>query len=433
MARERAAGYGNGGATHALRANCISMSEPRLLVFSSLFPNLADPNAGVFIRERMFRVGRRLPIVVISPKPWFPGEGFIRLFRPQFRPLAPRHEIQEGIEVFAPRFLSVPGIFKSLDSILMALGSFLTVWRLRRRFGFNVIDAHFGYPDGHAASLLARWFDVPLCITLRGSERTYVETPAFRRRIVAGLQAADKVIGVSGSLRALAVSLGIATDKTITIGNAVDSQRFKPVDRHEARARLGLNDMDPVIVSVGWLIERKGFHRVIDVMPELVKRHPRLRYLIIGSSTGADNMEASLRRQVEELDLKDHVAFLGPMKSDDLKWPLSASDVFVLATRREGWANVFLEAMACGLPVITTQVDGNSEVVSSPDLGELVPFDNPEALTDAIDRSLLHEWDRAGIRAYAEYNSWDVRVDYLCRLYRELASEVEHSRLKNLI
>lgn len=409
------------------------MSTPRLLVFSSLFPHPADPNAGIFIRERVFRVGKNIPIVVVSPKPWFPGEGLIRMFRPRFRPHAPRHEMQDGIEIFAPRFLSVPGVFKSMDSTFMALGSLLTVRRLHRKFGFDLIDAHFGYPDGHAASLLARWFGVPLCITLRGSERTYVESPALRRRIVSALQSADKVIGVSDSLRKLAVSLGIPEEKTVAIGNAVDSGRFKPVDRKEARARLALNDSDPVIVSVGWLIERKGFHRVVEVIPELLKRHPRLHYLIIGGATGADNMEAALRKQVEELGLQNHVKFLGPMKPDDLKWPLSASDVFVLATRREGWANVLLEAMACGLPVVTTRVDGNPEVVSSADLGELVPFGDAEALAAAIDRALSREWDRDHLRTYAVRNSWDARVDALCRLYSELVSDNVRNRSGNLI
>lgn len=386
---------------------------PRLLVFSSLFPFPADPNAGVFIRERMFRVGQHIPLVVVSPKAWSPFDGLIRLFRPRFRPLAPRVEVQQGVTVYAPRFFSLPGVLKHWDSTFMALGSYVTVRRLKKEFGFNLIDAHFGYPDGHAASLLARWFKTPLTITLRGSERTYAETPAFRTRIVTGLRAASKVFGVSDSLRRLAVSLGAPEEKTLAVGNAVDGQRFQRVERQAARARLGLDEHEPVLISVGWLIERKGFHRVIEVLPELVKRHPRLRYLIVGGATGADNMEASLRQQVARLGLEDHVRFLGPMKPDDLKGPLSAADVFVLATRREGWANVFLEAMSCGLPVVTTDVDGNPEVVCKPELGEIVPFGDAPALRDAIARSLEKDWDTAAICAHAAAHTWERRVQTL--------------------
>ena len=68
----------------------MGVTNPRLLVFSSLFPSAAQPNAGLFIRERMFRVGKHLPIVVVAPQPWFPGQGLIRWFRPHFRPMAPR-------------------------------------------------------------------------------------------------------------------------------------------------------------------------------------------------------------------------------------------------------------------------------------------------------------------------------------------------------
>ena len=127
------------------------MAEPRILVLSSLFPSPARPNAGVFIRERMFRVAKHLPVTVVSPQPWFPGQGLIRRFRPGYRPAAPRHEIMDGIDVFRPRFLSLPGIGRSLDGLSMAVCTFATVRRLRRERGIDLIDAHFAHPDGEAA------------------------------------------------------------------------------------------------------------------------------------------------------------------------------------------------------------------------------------------------------------------------------------------
>jgi glycosyltransferase involved in cell wall biosynthesis len=111
------------------------------------------------------------------------------------------------------------------------------------------------------------------------------------------------------------------------------------------------------------------------------------------------------------------------MKPDELKWPLSAADLFVLATRREGWANVFLEAMACGLPVVTTDVDGNPEVVCKPELGETVPFGDAPALQAAIARSLEKTWDNAAIRRYAEENSWDNRIATLCTVFTNIGDK----------
>ncbi|MFZ5485073.1 MAG: glycosyltransferase [Pseudomonadota bacterium] len=410
------------------------MTEPgtaRLLVYSSLFPHPGDPNAGVFIRERMFRVARDHALVVVSPKPWSPFDGLIRRFRPRFRPVAPRWELQQGIEVHAPRFFSLPGLFKSWDSVFMALGSYLTVRRLQRDFGFDLIDAHFGYPDGHAASLLGRWLKVPHIVTLRGSERTYVESPPFRKRIASGLRAASRVIGVSDSLRKLAVRLGVPEARTIAIGNAVDSDKFQPMPQAEARARLGLPGDARIIVSVGWLIERKGFHRVLEILPDLVKRFPDLHYLIVGGATGPDSMEAALHQMVEAMGLAGRVHFLGPMPHDALKWPLSAADVFVLATRREGWANVFLEAMACGLPVVTTEVDGNAEVVCHPALGRLVPFGDSDALRESVAEALVQPWDRVAIRDHAESQGWAKRIDELTRIYTGVMQAARHPQSGN--
>ena len=109
--------------------------SPRIIVFTTLFPNPGQPNAGLFIRERMFRVAKKLPIVVVAPVPWFPFQGLIRLFRPHFRPQAPRYEQQDGISVYHPRFFSFPGILKSRDGFFMAIGSFSTVRKLKKKFG----------------------------------------------------------------------------------------------------------------------------------------------------------------------------------------------------------------------------------------------------------------------------------------------------------
>jgi glycosyltransferase involved in cell wall biosynthesis len=107
------------------------------------------------------------------------------------------------------------------------------------------------------------------------------------------------------------------------------------------------------------------------------------------------------------------VHFLGPLQPDDLKYALSAADIFVLATRNEGWANVFLEAMACGLPVVTTDVGGNAEVVCRDELGSIVPFGDGAALQQALDNALDKDWDRAAILDYARANQWDTRVTQL--------------------
>jgi len=385
-----------------------------LVVFSALFPSAVRPGAGLFIRERMFRVARHRSLVVVSPQPWFPGQGLIRRFRPGYRPMAPYREMQQDVEVYHPRFLAVPGLLRRFDGWSMALFSYPLLRRLKAD-GARLIDAHFAYPDGEAASRLGRWLRLPVTITLRGTEVPHSRDPALRVRMMRTLKSAARVFAVSDSLRRLALQLGVAPDRSEVVGNGVDVEIFQPVDRAEARRRFGLPDTAKVLISVGGLVERKGMHRVIDCLPGLLAAQPNLHYLIVGSGGPEGDMRPELEAQVARLGLGGRVHFLGALPPAELKWPLSAADVFVLATRNEGWANVFLEAMACGLPVVSTDVGGNAEVVCRPELGSIVPFGDAAALERALDTALGRQWDRAAILDYARDNQWDRRVAQLLR------------------
>jgi len=397
--------------------------EPRLLVVSSLFPHAGAPIAGVFVRERMFRVGRQLPLVVVSPRPWFPGQGLIRRLRPGYRPPAAPHELQAGVEVHFPRFFALPGLLRRFDGFFMALAMLPLARRLQSEFGFNLIDAHFAYPDGYAASLLGRWLGVPVTVTLRGTELKHSRVEPLRARMARTFAAVDRVFSVSDSLRQLAIGIGLAPAKALVVGNGVDTDKFHPEDRAAARARWQLASEAPVLVGVGALVERKGFHRVIECLPALRERHPGLRYLVVGGPSPEGDMSAELRAQVARLQLEDTVVFCGPQKPEALRWALSAADVFVLATANEGWANVFLEAMACGLPVVTTDVGGNREVVCDPSLGIVVPFGDAASLHAALDQALATSWDRAAIVEHARRNSWDDRVRILVGEFRRLTTQ----------
>jgi len=394
--------------------------HPRVVVLSSLFPSALQPVAGLFIRERMFRVGRRLPVVVVAPSPWFPLQRLMSRWRPGFRPGAPREETQFGTPVWYPRYFSVPGVLKRLDGWFMALGAWPRLRALQRAGRLDVLDAHFGYPDGYAATRLGRWLKVPVTITMRGTEARHAQDPALRPLLARALQRAARVFAVSESLRQVALGLGVPPERVRVVGNGVDLERFYPVDRTQARTALGLPADAPVLVSVGGLCERKGFHRVIDCLPALHAQGTPAHLLVVGGPSPEGDWTDRLQAQVRELGLADRVHFTGPVPPQDLHRVLSAADVFVLATRNEGWANVFLEAMACGLPVVTTDVGGNAEVVSRPELGTVVPFGDAAALTAAVHAALGHVWDRGLIRHYAQANTWDRRVDVLEAEFRAL-------------
>lgn len=393
------------------------MSQPkRILVYSSLFPSSAQPQAGIFIRERMFRVAEVCPIVVVSPVPWFPLQGLIRVFRPHYRPSVPRHEIQEGIDVYHPRFLAVPGLFRRMDGPMMAWSTRRLVRRLRNE-GVDIIDAHFGYPDGYAAVRLGKWLGLPVTITLRGTEPRHGQTEGIRDHLCTALHGASALIAVSTSLLQTAVDLGVNKEKITVVGNGVDVNKFYPVDGTNTRGQLGIRSDAKVLVTVGGLCERKGFHRVIECLPSLRRKWSDLHYLIVGGPSAEGDWTGRLRQMVSELQLQDSVHFLGSVAQDELRNVLSAADTFVLATRNEGWANVILEAMACGLPVVATDVGGNREVVASEAVGSVVPFGDSAALEVSIDAALSKQWDRDAIIDYARKNSWGKRMHALQEVY----------------
>ena len=295
----------------------------------------------------------------------------------------------------------------------MALGALFRLWRLKRAGRLDVIDAHFAYPDGYAAGLLGKWLDVPVTVTLRGSESRQMGDLRIRPLLRRGLDRVSKVFTVSESLRQVALSLGVSAPRTMVVGNGIDLKRFYPLPRDECRRALNLPRNATVLITVGGLVERKGFHRVMACLTELRNEFPELHYLVVGGPSIEGDWSERLLALRRDLGLADCVHFLGPKPPDELRVLLSAADVFVLSTRNEGWANVLLEAMACGLPVVTTDVGGNREVVSEPELGTVLPFDNHEQLRDGIARALRAPWDRASIRRYAEANTWDRRVDVL--------------------
>ncbi|OLB98573.1 MAG: hypothetical protein AUH30_07455 [Candidatus Rokubacteria bacterium 13_1_40CM_68_15] len=376
----------------------------RVLVLSSVFPNPRQPNLGVFVRERVRRMARSCEAVVVAPVPWFPWDQAIRGRRWGG---IPRIERQDGLVVHHPRFVSVPRYGKWLDGILYAASLLGFVRRLRQSFPFEMIDAHFAYPDGMAGVLLGKALGCPVMITLRGSIvrlRTY---PLHRPQLRFALQAADRVVAVSESLKRVAIDLGIRAEKIRVIPNGVDTTRFFPMDRDDARRRLGLPLDATILLTVGGVYEGKGQHVVLQALPRLLARDPRLLYVVVGGERVGDSYRHTLDGIIRAHGLGDHVLFVGSKPHEDLRVWYAAADVLCLATRSEGRANVLLESIACGVPVVTTHVGGNPEIVRDGRDGFLVPFGDVESLAAAVDRALHQSWDRGDLVAHARRQSWE--------------------------
>jgi teichuronic acid biosynthesis glycosyltransferase TuaC len=386
----------------------------RLLVFSTVFPNAAQPHHGIFVRERMRGLPEDVEVRVVAPVSWFP---FVSGLRPGYRPSVPREEVQDGVRVLHPPFLSVPRFFKCLDGLFLFLSSWSTLRKLRKEFPFEAIDAHFIYPEGLAAVLLGKVFRVPVMITLRGLLPLLIPFRLRRPQLRFALHAAARVIAVSDSLKQDALSLGLRNDQVRVIENGIDSDLFQALDRAEARSRLGLPADGPLLVSVGTLSPRKGFHLVIEALPALAARFPGIRFAIVGGAGAEGAQEAELRRLAQDLGVADRVIFAGPQKREKLADWYSAADLSVLASGHEGCPNVVLESLSCGTPVVATPVGDIPRLLADPEVGRIVEREVP-ALTEAIAASLARSWDRDRVRARIADRTWRA-------VGREVMEEIE--------
>lgn len=370
----------------------------RVLLFSSLYPNAAQPNHGIFVETRLRQVLALggIEATVLAPVPFFPFCHSI-FGRYGIFARAPRSETRNGISVLHPRCLTLPRM-----DFLTPYFLYRTALRVMRRLyrqgaRFDVIDAHYFYPDGVAAAMLGRKLNLPVIITGRGSDLTLIPRNAWaRRKIQWATQEACALVTVCEDLRRHLLGLGADGERTLVLRNGVDLELFSPGDREAARATHRLNRF--TLLSVGSLILRKGHHLAIDALVDL----PDCDLLIAGSGP----MRGELERRAARAGVADRLRFLGEVPHADLPTLYCAADVLVLASDREGWANVLLEAMACGTPVVATQVNGTVEVVRSQAAGVLMSQRSAAALVSAVGQLRCNMPARAQTRAYACGFGW---------------------------
>ena len=376
----------------------------KVLVLTQLFPNKERPIFGIFIKERMFAVAKLCNLKVVAPVPWFPP---LKVFKKWYTfSQVPREEVQQGTKVFHPRFFITPKLMRSLYGMFYFLSILpYILFKIRPKFDFDVIDVHWVYPDGFAGVLLGKLLKKPVIVSARGTDISlYSKIPLIKEQIIYTLRNAQKVIAVCQALKDRMCKLGIPESKITVVPNGIDIQKFSPLPKIEARKLLNLPLDKKIVLSVGYLIERKGFHHLIDAIYKLKKETNQDILLVI---VGEGDSRITLQKQIEKLSLGSYVKLVGAKLHSELyKW-YSAADLFCLASSREGWPNVLFEAIACGIPVVATNIWGNPEVICSDEYGILVPGQDGNSLADGIHEALKKEWNTMKLVEYARKNTWD--------------------------
>jgi glycosyltransferase involved in cell wall biosynthesis len=387
----------------------------KVLLFSSLFPSAAQPVHGIFVETRLRELLKAgdIEAKVVAPVPWFPfkSERFGQYAR---FAATPRVEQRNGLQVFHPRYALPPKVGMHVAPYAMALGALPTLRRLQKQgFNFDLIDAHYCYPDGVAAGLLAKWLGKPFFVTARGSDLNLIgEFVRPRALMLATARAAAGSIAVSQALADRLIALGAPADRVHTLRNGVDTARFAPQPRDVARRRLGLREAGRYLLMVGNLVELKGHAIAIEALAAL----PELELLCVGAGPELSALQDLARR----LGVQPRVRFVGQVGQADLKWWYSAADALALCSSREGWPNVLLEAMACGTPVIATRVGGTPEIVTTPAAGSLMERRDAPALVAAWQTLMAQAPQRAATRRYAEGFSWDAATQGQRKLFKEV-------------
>ena len=396
------------------------MTDPRpsdqrplsIITATTLFPNGTKPSHGIFVKNRLKKLlaTGEATARVIAPLGWvppfleYPGAAHLRAL--------PANETIDGIWVAHPRYLIIPKIGMSVTpfflyrSMKRALGAILAAGH-----PVDLIDAHYFYPDGVAAAWVARDFGLPVTITARGTDLNLIpQYPAPRRMIQAAAAMADGLITVAAALKQSLVELGVAPERITVLRNGVDLDFFRPLPRQEARHGFGLTRR--TLGSVGHLIARKGHHHVIAALAQL----PDTDLVIAGD--GED--KSALSALAAQLGVEDRVRFLGAVSQDRLRALYGALDALVLASSREGWANVLLEAMACGTPVIASAVWGTPEVVAGPAAGVLMPSLDADGVVAGVRQLFADLPARSATRAYAEQFDWEPTTRGQLVLFRSI-------------
>ena len=384
----------------------------KILTFSTLYPHSARPSHGIFVETRLRHLlaSGKVESKVVAPVPWFPWRN-ARFGEYAIHARAPREETRNGIDVLHPRYPLPPKVGMTLAPFLLAGAVRPIIDRILRTYAFDLIDAHYFYPDGVAAVLLGKRLGKPVVITARGTDVNLVPRYRLPRAMIRwAARRAAGMITVARALKDDLIRIGVPGERIEVLRNGVDLQLFRPVERETTRRKLGMSRT--TLLSVGHLIPRKGHELVIGALPRLSDTD----LIVIGDGPERGALSALAR----DCGVVDRVRFVGAVSQEELRNYYGAGDALVLASSREGWANVLLESMACGTPVVATTAGGSPEVVAAPEAGGLIAERSPEAVAEGVQRLFAAYPDRGATRRYAEKFGWEETTRGQLRLFERV-------------
>jgi glycosyltransferase involved in cell wall biosynthesis len=376
-----------------------------ILVLTTLYPNNIQHRHGIFIENRVKELVKRYPdakVKVVAPVPYFPSWLPIKGYEEYSQVL--EQETRSSLEIYHPKYWVIPKIGMNITPYFLYQSSLKAIKDVQKNgFVIDVIDSHYFYPDGVVASWIGKTLDLPVMVTARGSDINLIpENRIARKRIIKALTNLEASAAVSQALADKMAKLAPLAKTPIVLRNGVDLDFFTP-DASRPSLPCKIDDDEHLLLSVGNLVELKGHHLVIEGLTLV----PKTKLIIIGEG----EMRAELEQLVIKLNLQERVFFTGNIQQNELPGYYASADVLVLASSREGMPNVLLESLACGTPVVATNVGGSAEVVSSPVAGEIITERNSVSIAQGIASVLNQNIATKAVRELAKSFSWQQVID----------------------
>jgi len=385
----------------------------QILTFTTLYPSASQPQHGIFVETRLRKlvesgvVGAR----VVAPCPWFPiGSAWFGRYAVFAR--IPGAETRHELHVDHPRYPLLPKIGMSVVPLALAAAVLPSLRRqIRHGRDFDLIDAHYFYPDGVAAVLLGRALGRPVVVTARGSDLNVIAQHAIPRGWIRwAAKHADGVVAVSSGLKQRLVELGIAAERVRVLRNGVDLTLFHPCDRNAARHALGFTR--PTLLAVGNLVALKRHHLMIEALTQ----QPGVELVIVGEGPE----RGAIERLARQRRVADRVRLLGRVAQDRLSEIYSAADLLLLVSSHEGWPNVLLESMACGTPVVVSDIEGITDIVAAREAGRILADVTSSRLATTVRELLAAPPSLAATRIYAEQFDWQSTTEGQIALFHQI-------------
>jgi glycosyltransferase involved in cell wall biosynthesis len=364
----------------------------RITLVSSYFPTSTDTYKGHSAFRTFQHLRELADIQAIVPLPAYPSARALfheaARLDPNYRPA--------GIETTYFHFPAIPLLTRPLNGY----SCLRRLLPLLRATCPDVIVNYWLYPDGFAAVGAGRILGIPAIVGSIGSDLCRITDPFTLRNVKRTLAGAAGVIAVSEDLRRRAIALGAEPGNVTTILNGCDSSIFHPGSREEARRETGYLESGRLILFVGSALKTKGMAELLEAFGGLLRRAPDARLAVIGDGEYKETFE----RHAAAAGILDRIRMLGRLPSERVAPWMRAADVFCLPSYSEGCPNVIVEALACGCPVVATNVGGIPELCGESS-SILVPAHQPESLRAALETALDKPWDRDAI-ARSFHRGW---------------------------